>query len=67
MKIILNNAEEILDQDRITVSELLKLKSYSFKMMVVKINGRLVKGNEYGEALISDGDDVMVLQLVSGG
>lgn len=67
MKIILNSKDELVDRERLTVSDLLNLKNFNFKMMVVKINGQLIKRNEYGETLISDGDDVMVLQLVSGG
>ncbi len=67
MKIILNNSEEFVDQERLTISDLMTMKNYNFKMMVVKINGELVKRNEYGDTLINDGDDVMVLQLVSGG
>jgi sulfur carrier protein len=67
MKIILNNREEILDCATLSVSELLKVKKFSFKMLVVKINGVLVKKNEYEAAVISDGDDVMVLHLISGG
>jgi sulfur carrier protein len=67
MKIILNNREEILDCATLSVSELLKVKKFSFKMLVVKINGILVKKNEYEAAVISDGDDVMVLHLISGG
>lgn len=67
MKINLNNSPETIDQERITVNELLKLKNFSFKMLVVKINGQLVKKNEYDETFVSDGDDVMVLHLISGG
>ncbi|HPT13609.1 MAG TPA: sulfur carrier protein ThiS [Bacteroidales bacterium] len=67
MKIILNSKEEFVDRERLTVSDLLNLKNFNFKMMVVKLNGQLIKRNEYGETLINDGDDVMVLQLVSGG
>ena len=67
MKIILNNTPEFIDREHITVDELLKLKNFTFKMLVVKINGRLVKKNEYDAAYIGDGDDVMVLHLISGG
>ena len=67
MKIILNNNHEEVQGDHITVNELLQLKKYSFKMLVIKINGVLVKKNEYATALIQDQDDVMVLHLVSGG
>ncbi len=67
MKIILNNTEETIDRDQLTVNELLKVKNFSFKMLVVKINGQLVKKSDYDQAMIGDGDDVMVLHLISGG
>lgn len=57
----------MLDQASLTISELLKVKSFSFKMLVVKINGKLVGKNEYDTATVNDGDDVMVLHLISGG
>ncbi|MFO8129215.1 MAG: sulfur carrier protein ThiS [Bacteroidales bacterium] len=67
MKIILNNREEIIDRDRMTVSELLEYKNFTFKLLVTKINGRLVKKEERDKAQIHDGDHVTVLHLVSGG
>jgi len=67
MKIILNNKEEILEGDKLTINELLKLKKYTFKMLVIKINGIMVKKTEYETATVKDGDDVMVLHLISGG
>jgi thiamine biosynthesis protein ThiS len=67
MKIILNNNPESFNVDQCTVRELLGLKNYTFKMLVVKINGDLVKKDEYEVAIVRDGDDVMVLHLISGG
>jgi len=67
MKIILNNTPEEFIEEEMTVNELLKAKTYTFKMLIVKINGVLVKKNEYSTAMIRDQDDVMVLHLVSGG
>ncbi|MCX6282474.1 MAG: sulfur carrier protein ThiS [Bacteroidetes bacterium] len=67
MRIILNNAQEEFCEDIMTVNELLKAKTFTFKMLVVKINGNLVKKDEYSTATIKDNDDVMVLHLVSGG
>lgn len=49
------------------MNELLKVKNFTFKMLVVKINGKLVKKNEYDDSFIHDGDEVMVLHLISGG
>jgi len=67
MKIILNNNPEEFKQEVMTVTELLKAKTFTFKMLVVRINGNLVKKDEYDTARIQDKDDVMVLHLVSGG
>jgi len=67
MNIILNNNPEAFDAEILTVNELLSLKKFTFKMLVIRINGNLVKKDEYNTALIRDKDDVMVLHLVSGG
>jgi sulfur carrier protein len=67
MKITLNNNPENLEADSITVSGLLKVKNFTFKMLVVKINGNLVRKTDYDTAIIADGDDVNVLHLISGG
>jgi sulfur carrier protein len=68
MLIILNNREEeIAGKQQITVDELLAFKNFSFKFLVVKINGELVKKEQYGTTQIRDGDQVMVLHLISGG
>ena len=67
MKIILNNNPENLNVEFCTVDELLKYKNFTFKMLIVKINGKLVKKDEYGTAVVREGDDVNVLHLISGG
>ena len=67
MKITLNNKEEIFDCELLTITDLLKLKNYTFRMLVIKINNQLVKKSEYEQAKVKDGDDVMILHLISGG
>jgi thiamine biosynthesis protein ThiS len=67
MRILLNNNKEEFPGDQMTVNELLLRKNFTFKMLVIKINGVLVKKTEYESALIHDGDDVHVLHLISGG
>jgi sulfur carrier protein len=67
MKIILNNKEEVFDSELLTINELLKLKNYTFKMLVIKVNNQLVRKSEYDQMTVRDGDDVMVLHLISGG
>ena len=67
MKIILNNRPESFVKEKITISELLKIKNYTFKMLVIKVNSKLVKKDAYDIFEINEGDNVMVLHLVSGG
>jgi thiamine biosynthesis protein ThiS len=67
MKIILNNKEEVFDGEKLTINDLLRLKNYTFKMLVIKVNNQLVKKSEYNQATVKDGDDVMILHLISGG
>lgn len=67
MKIILNNKEEVFEAVQFTVNELLHIKKFTFKMLVIKVNGKLIKKSDYDSAIVNDGDDVMVLHLISGG
>jgi len=67
MKIILNNREETFPADMLTIADLLEAKKFSFKMLVIKINGKLIKKGEYETTNVQDGDDVMILHLISGG
>ena len=67
MKILLNNREEILDKETLTISELLVLKKFSFKMRIIKINGILIPKENYDSTVIHQGDAVQMLYLMSGG
>jgi thiamine biosynthesis protein ThiS len=67
MQITLNNRQETIPGDVVTISDILKFKNYTFRMMVVKINGQLVKKNSYAEAEVKEGDDVQILHMISGG
>lgn len=67
MDIILNNRNESFDADQLTINELLAIKNFTFKMLVVKVNGELVRRRDFDIAIVKDGDDVMVLHLITGG
>jgi sulfur carrier protein len=67
MNIILNNNNESFEAEQLSITELLALKKFTFKMLIIKINGQLVKQENYSGTYIKDGDDVMVLHLISGG
>ncbi|MBN2681184.1 MAG: sulfur carrier protein ThiS [Bacteroidales bacterium] len=67
MKIFLNNREEELAKEDITVKELLEIKNFTFKLLVIKINDVFVPREYYSTTKIKNGDIVSVLHLVSGG
>lgn len=67
MNITLNNRPETIERELLTISEILKHKNFTFKMMVVKINGLLIKKTQYADALVKEGDNVQIIHLISGG
>ncbi len=67
MKIILNNREEEFEREAMTVSEMLDLKKFTFRMRIVKINGELISREEYSTTIINEGDYIQMFYLMSGG
>ncbi len=67
MKISLNNEPVTLDGDCISVERLLELKRYTFRLRIVRINGRLIDRDSYDREMVCDGDSVQVTYLMSGG
>jgi len=68
MNIILNNRpEEITGYTQITVQELILLKNFTFHMLVTKVNDKLIKKENRSDAIIKEGDEVVVMHLISGG
>ncbi|MDA3890823.1 MAG: sulfur carrier protein ThiS [Salinivirgaceae bacterium] len=67
MKIVLNNRDEEINAEVVTIKELLEIKNFTFRMLVVKVNGVLVKKDRYEHVYVTEGDNVIVLHLVSGG
>ena len=61
------NGDPLKWNEGMTVSDVIQLKNYTFKMLVVKIDGRLVKKNLWPETIIPAGSDVQVIHLMSGG
>jgi sulfur carrier protein len=67
MEIILNNTKENFQEENITVADLIRIKNFTFKLLVTKVNGQIVKKDERDKVFIKEGDDVVVLHLISGG
>ena len=53
--------------DGMTVRSLLGDKKYTFRMIIVKVNGKVIKKNQYDTHPINDGDKVFVIHMISGG
>ena len=67
MEILLNNRKENIDTDEIMLEDLIQHKNFTFKLLVTKVNGRLVKKDERHNFIVRHGDDVQVLHMISGG
>lgn len=50
-----------------TVDRVLKVMNYTFRMLVVKVNDKLVKREDYKSAVVPEDADVKVIHLVAGG
>jgi sulfur carrier protein len=67
MEITLNNTKEIIREENLTVADLIRIKNFTFRLLVTKVNGQLVKKDERDKVFIKAGDDVIVMHLISGG
>jgi sulfur carrier protein len=62
-----NNRDEVEWEEGLTVSALLERFRYTFAHIIVKINGEVVRREEYPTRTIPDGADVWVIHLIAGG
>jgi thiamine biosynthesis protein ThiS len=67
MKITLNNRQEEFNSETLTISQIMEIKSFHFKMLVVRLNDTLIKREEYSSTQVKNGDDLKIIHLVSGG
>lgn len=67
MRITLNNSPELFNEDVLSIEEIIQKKNFTFKMLVTKLNGKVVMKNDRSVTKVKDGDDLMILHLVSGG
>jgi len=67
MKITLNNRMEELEAEKLTVQELIEFKNFTFKLLVTKVNDKLVRKEDRQHSPVKDGDKVDIIHLISGG
>jgi len=58
---------EELNFEHITLEELIKYKNFTFRLIITKINDNLIKKQDRANTPVKDGDNVMVMHLISGG
>jgi sulfur carrier protein len=66
-KTIKVNQETIDWEQNMTIDRVLKIMNYTFKMIVVKVNGDLVKKEDYNTKIIPEGAEVQIIHLIAGG
>ena len=66
-KTITVNKETIDWEENMTVDRILKIMNYTFRMIVVKVHGEVIKKKNYSTKTILEGADVQVIHLIAGG
>lgn len=61
------NGRDFEWEEGLTVEKLLEKKRYTFRKIIVKINGVLIKKEEWTNTIINDGDDVKAIHIFAGG
>ena len=61
------NGESMEWRPGMTVADILKIRNYIFRMLVIQVNGELVKRGTYDKAVVPDGANVEVIHMISGG
>lgn len=67
MKQITVNGHQVPWEEGMTVRRVLEVMNYTFRMLVIKIDGQLVKKEDWDYAPVPAGADVKVIHLISGG
>ncbi|HNX38036.1 MAG TPA: sulfur carrier protein ThiS [Candidatus Cloacimonadota bacterium] len=67
MKTITVNGNVIDWFQGMTVTDVLRIMNYTFRMLVIKIDGQLVPKDSYTTTVIPVGAEVYVIHLISGG
>jgi thiamine biosynthesis protein ThiS len=67
MNTITVNGNTVEWEEGMTITSLLKKMNFTFRMLVIKVNGNLIKKDQYENTIIPQNADVAVIHLISGG
>lgn len=65
--ITLNGKDLNEDFGEISVTDLLIKMKYTYPMLIVRVNGRVIQEESFKDTLIKNGDRVEAIHLVAGG
>lgn len=61
------NGHKIDWREGMTIRDILNTMRYTFRMLVIKVDGKLVPKTDYDTFTVADGAEVHVIHLISGG
>ena len=64
---VLVNGDPIDHVEGTTVTSLLARLKFVFPLLIVRINGTVIEREKYDHAEVSDGDEVEIIHMMSGG
>ena len=67
MKLTLNNKVEVFEPSTMTMGDLMKIKNFTYKKIIVKVNNKIVEPYEYDSTILKENDNVIVFHLLAGG
>ncbi len=67
MKLTVNFELEDFPESSLSVTEVMKKRNYTFPHIITRVNGKLVPREERDRVMVSEGDDVELYHLISGG
>ncbi len=62
-----NQQYEVAWRPGMTVQDVLDALKFSFRMIVVRVNGQLVLRADFGSTPVPDGAEIQAIHLTSGG
>jgi thiamine biosynthesis protein ThiS len=65
--IVVNNRDQVEHSAGMTVQDILKKLGYTYTLITVTVNGKLVPREQYDEYTVDDGSEVGIFHLAHGG
>ncbi|HOT02073.1 MAG TPA: sulfur carrier protein ThiS, partial [Acidobacteriota bacterium] len=67
MRLVINNRDTDLAGSQLTVRQMLQQMKFTFPMIFVRVNGEVIRKDQYDSFVIRDGDRVDAIHLMGGG